>query len=245
MPYSTRTLLDTNEGNNALSFAERAKLTGKTPSLSIPARIQGDIDDIIVGDHIVFEEVENGTLHSCCGLEHFVEIRRPHLPEIVVFDNHNHALFFWCEAIQKGMIQPGFELIHMDEHSDLWDNASTIANIAETADLHAMWQFTNYHCNVGNYIRPALDAGLVGNMIRLENEFQIDAAHDLMPNTNSVFNLDLDIFAPELAHIPEEKIISLITHLIQHVKYVTIATSPYFIDQRVALSKLRKILSLL
>lgn len=22
-------------------------------------------------------------------------------PEIIVFDNHNHALYFWCEAIQR------------------------------------------------------------------------------------------------------------------------------------------------
>jgi hypothetical protein len=49
---------------------------------------------------MVFEEAENGKLKSCFGLENFVNISLPNLPEIVVFDNHNHALFFWCEAIQ-------------------------------------------------------------------------------------------------------------------------------------------------
>ncbi len=68
-------------------------------------------------------------------------------------------------------------------------------------------------------------------MIRIENEYQIDTYLDYSPQTNSVLNLDLDIFAPELDHIPEDKKIRLIQNLLKKVKYVTIATSPYFIDQ--------------
>lgn len=79
-------------------------------------------------------------------------------PEIQVFDNHNHALFFWCEAIQKEIIQPNFELIHIDEHSDLWENNFEISDFS---DLRKMWEFTNFSCNVGNYIAPALRAGIV------------------------------------------------------------------------------------
>jgi hypothetical protein len=68
-------------------------------------------------------------------------------------------------------------------------------------------------------------------MIRIENEYQIDAYMDYIPSDNSVLNLDLDIFAPELEHIQEEKKIDIIINLIKKVKYVTIATSPYFIEQ--------------
>ena len=68
-------------------------------------------------------------------------------------------------------------------------------------------------------------------MIRIENEYQIDTYMNYIPSENSVLNLDLDIFAPELDHIPEEKKISIIRNLLQRVKYVTIATSPYFIEQ--------------
>jgi hypothetical protein len=68
-------------------------------------------------------------------------------------------------------------------------------------------------------------------MIRIENEYQIDEYMDYIPTENSVLNLDLDIFAPELDHISEEKKITLIKHLLKKVKYVTIATSPYFIEQ--------------
>ena len=54
---------------------------------------------------------------------------------------------------------------------------------------------------------------------------------DYTPSENTVLNLDIDIFAPELDHIPEYKKVKIIKNLLQKVKYVTIATSPYFIDQ--------------
>ncbi len=68
-------------------------------------------------------------------------------------------------------------------------------------------------------------------MIRIENEAEIDAYMNYSPSENTVLNLDLDIFAPELDFIPEEKKIRLIRNLLQKADYVTIATSPYFIDQ--------------
>ena len=68
-------------------------------------------------------------------------------------------------------------------------------------------------------------------MIRIENEYQIDEYMGYLPSENSVLNLDIDIFAPELDHIPSEKKIAIIKNLMKKVKYVTIATSPYFIEQ--------------
>lgn len=68
-------------------------------------------------------------------------------------------------------------------------------------------------------------------MIRIENEFQIDEFIDYIPEENAILNLDLDIFAPELDYIDERKKIACIQNLLSQVKYVTIATSPYFIDQ--------------
>lgn len=94
-----------------------------------------------------------------------------------------------------------------------------------------MWNFTNFSCNVGNYILPAKKIGLIKNMIRIENEFQIDAYMDYQPPENAILNLDLDIFSDELSHIPQEKIIRCIKNLLKKVKYATICTSPYFINQ--------------
>jgi hypothetical protein len=82
----------------------------------------------------------------------------------------------------------------------------------------------------------------VNNIIRIENEYQIDAQMHTVPQKNSILNLDLDIFAPELDHIPENKKIRIIRNLLNQVKYVTIATSPFFIDQWKAIEMLQKIL---
>ena len=67
----------------------------------IPKVIQGNIDDVKIGSEIVFEEIENNLLKSCTGLENFVKLS----DTIVVFDNHNHALYFWMEAMRNGIIQ--------------------------------------------------------------------------------------------------------------------------------------------
>ena len=79
-------------------------------------------------------------------------------------------------------------------------------------------------------------------MIRIENEYQIDEYMDYTPSENTILNIDIDIFAPELDHIPEEKKVQIIKNLLKKVKYVTIATSPYFIDQKLAIEKILKLI---
>ena len=162
--------------------------------------------------------------------------------EIIIFDNHNHALYFWIDAVRRGIMKKGFTLIHIDEHSDLWDNPHNLEIDRAIADDTYTWEFANHSCNVGNYIQPALRSGLVGEMIRIENEYQIDHHMDSTIAENSILNLDIDIFAPELDHIPEEKKIRIIKNLMKQVNYVTIATSPYFIEQWIAIEKLKEIL---
>lgn len=248
MDYSVPHILSLRTWNNAFAWEERIRTYGKTPTLTIPSLIDGTIDDALHGDTIVFEEMEDGKLRSCTWLKNFVRIEwtscwnhRSTTPPITIFDNHNHALYFWLDALRQGIIKSWFELIHIDEHSDLWDNEYELDLDMAREDEEYAWDFTNYSCNVGNYIRPALRSGLIGDMIRIENEFQIDQYMSYEPSRNSVLNLDLDIFAPDLDHIPEEKKIRLIRHLLERVKYVTIATSPYFIEQWKALQMLKKL----
>lgn len=89
----------------------------------------------------------------------------------------------------------------------------------------------NLRCNVGNYIVPALGSGLISQMIRIENEFQIDERMGYIPSKNTILNIDLDIFAPELDYIDVQKKIQLIQNLLKKCQFATIATSPYFIEQ--------------
>lgn len=68
-------------------------------------------------------------------------------------------------------------------------------------------------------------------MIRIENEYELDTYMQYIPHKNSVLNLDLDFFAPEMDFIDDEKKLKCIRNLLPKVRCVTIATSPYFIDQ--------------
>lgn len=237
MPYTKPTILTEKSWNNAFAWEKRTEKYNHSPILHIPPCITGDLSRVQIGDEIAFEEIEDDILKSFKGLKNFVYLS----DKTIVFDNHNHALYFWIEAIRKWMILPGFELIHIDEHSDLWENNNGLDLTKAIEDPDYACDFVNLCCNVGNYILPAIDSGLINNILRIENEYQIDAYLDYSPWENSVLNLDLDIFAPELDHIPENKKLQIIRNLIPKVKYVTIATSPYFIDQWKALQILQEI----
>ena len=247
MHYQESHILSENTGNNAFSYNIRM-----SKSLYIPSLIEWALDDVKIGTEIVFEEMEDDKIRSCLGLEHFIRLTdssilalqysniptfQPSNIPITIFDNHNHALYFWYEALSKGIISPWVELIHIDEHSDLWDNKNTI----QSRDLSSIWRFTNYECNVGNYIAPAIADGLVWKVIRIENDYELDAYMDYTPSRNSILNLDLDFFSPEMSFIDEEKKIRCIRNLLAKVQCVTIATSPYFIDQWLAIEKLHQI----
>ncbi len=88
---------------------------------------------------------------------------------VVVIDNHNHALYFWSEALSHREIDPGATLVHIDEHSDLWENLHDFELERENPEfLSRMAVFTNEQCNVGNYIVPAIRSGLISEVIRIE-----------------------------------------------------------------------------
>ena len=236
MHYISPYILRGRKGNNEFSY----ELRGDDPYITIPTLMRWDIEDIQIGESIVFEEIENGILKSCVWVRNFIQFQLsiyPHIPTVTIFDNHNHALYFWYEALSRGDIELWGELIHIDEHSDLWENKNTI----HSRDLEGIWEFTNFSCNVGNYIAPAISDGLIGKMTRIENEYQVDLYMKYTPHENSVLNLDLDFFSPEMDFIEEEKKIRLIRNLLPKVKCITIATSPYFIDQWSAIQKLHKI----
>jgi len=242
-PYSQTYILREKVWNNLLSFERRKELSKREPYITIPSMIQWSIDDVEIWNEVVFEEVENGVLKSCIWLKNFVQITKYTWQVITIFDNHNHALYFWFDALKRWILQPWFELIHIDEHSDLWENVYELDIDKGLENEEYLWDFTNKKCNVGNYIQPALKNGLVHTMIRIENEFQLDEYMNYAPRRNTLLNIDLDIFSPELGYIPEEKKMKCIKNLMKHVTFVTIATSPYFIEQWIALKKLQDILN--
>ena len=59
-------------GNNAFSFDRRNK-----PIIYVPSIIDGNVNDVKIGNKIVFEDFdENDVLKSCVGLKHFIRTNR-------------------------------------------------------------------------------------------------------------------------------------------------------------------------
>jgi hypothetical protein len=216
-------------GNNALSYRE-----GRT--LFVPALREGTFDDIIPGTGTAFEDIEDGERKSCTGLERFVLTGWKGIP-LYVFDNHNHALAFWCDAVNRKIVARGFTLVHIDQHSDLWPNDSAF-DISRIGDDAYVESFVDERTNVGSYIVPALESGLCGSIVRIEGEPALDRIIRNGAPNGSVLNLDMDFFAPVMDVIPFAKKKEAILKCAQNAAVITIATSPFFIEQNLAIRKI-------
>lgn len=240
MFYSKKELLTGNKGNNALSYEERKALLGKEPSLVIPSRRTGSIEDISLGTETAFEEVVEGKLYSKPGLAEFIEFINPiNNKHAIIFDNHNHALFFWAEAIEKGYVQKGATLIHIDQHKDMREPASYL-EAEPFPDLQRIYDYSNQVLNVGNFIKPAMKLGIVGDAYFLDNEPSFFKEY---PTANTIVDIDLDLFAQEMDHMDFESILPSIRRIVTHADFLTVATSPFFIDQKRAIEWLHRIFS--
>ena len=97
--YTTSQILHGPIGNNAFSYDQRIN-----KSIYIPSIREGDFSDVRVGTQTVFEDMdENNILCSCRGLDYFIRTTWQDIP-VIIFDNHNHALYFWYEALASGII---------------------------------------------------------------------------------------------------------------------------------------------
>lgn len=219
-------------GNNALSFERR----GAAPTLHVPSLIEGTFADVQPGVEIVFEDFdEHDVLQSCKGLVHLVRTTWRGVPTVVM-DNHNHAFYFWQEAIERGVITPGAVVVHIDQHRD----TRVPERMFDGASLASAFDYTNLHLNVGNYIVPAQHAGMVSG-VQFVTSGEALNERSFVPRTNKILNIDLDFFAPEMSYIDRGAAMQFIAAHLKNAALVTIATSPFFIDQRSAIALLREL----
>jgi len=231
--YSRPFWLDGPVGNNALSYDRR----GPTPRLWVPSLVSGTIADVAPGGHVVFEDIdEHGRLQSCTGLSHLVRTTWGGVPTVVV-DNHNHAFYFWFEALASGRLQSGATLIHLDQHRD---TRTPTQPFEAASTLKETFLYTNIHLNVGNYIAPAQQAGMVGETLMVTGGDGLDNL-TLAGRPNTILNIDLDFFAPEMSYIDFDRVRRFIDTYLSCAVLITVATSPFFIDQERALAFLRKL----
>jgi UPF0489 domain len=242
--------------NNAFSFDKRTN-----PTLWVPDAIEGNLDNVEIGDRIVFEDFdENGVLKSCVGLRHFVRMRHPKTGKpIVIVDNHNHVFYFWHDALSKGQIKKGATLVHIDQHKDMrkpdrrpmdfrW---MTDGQPMDENELRKIFEYTNTVLNVGNYIAPVIEDGLIGKLISVTSEREMDErmpvgedGHPRLPaHPSTLLNIDLDFWAPEMDYIPNDKKTEFTRKWMEKADLITIATSPFFIDPSLAIGTLKKLFS--
>jgi len=117
----------------------------------------------------------------------------------------------------------------------------------ESFDIHKVFHYTNYVYNVGNYIIPAEKEGLIGTTVQIRSE------HNLLEyeagkfqnfetkNRSIILNLDLDFFEPELDFIDVALKKKVILDIAEKADTITVATSPFFIDQQRAIDYFKNI----
>ena len=194
-------------------------------------------------------------------------LRRGITAPIYLFDNHNHSLYFWYLAKEKKLIQEKNNILyHIDEHADYRDPWVVL----EKTDLQSIFNYTNFSdINVWNYIIPAEKEWLIWKTIQIrwtsELESYVETHCMCLWKTNEgvknnqnrdrfnlslqndkesiILNLDLDFFQPDLDFIDYELKKKVILDIAKKASVITVSTSPFFIDQKLALKVFKDLFS--
>ncbi len=219
-------------GNNAFSFARR-----KNKKIHVAPLVASTPADLKVGRRIAFSEIEEGVEKNEVGLEKFIYYRHKDVP-IFIFDNHNHAFFFWMAAFLQGTLKPKARLIHVDMHSDMYEPAVPFAlSLRKDFTLENLFNYTNRILNVSSFIKPALQMGLFSEVEIIDSTLSFE---NEIPE-RFVLDIDMDIFAGAMDYIGYDVKMDKIRAYIKGAEFVTIATSPFFMDQLKAIDLVKQL----
>lgn len=236
--YQKPFFIDKKVWNNAFSYNKR-----KNKKIYVPNLISWEISDIKLWKKIVFEDFDfDDKLSSCSWLENFYEITWKN-KKIFLFDNHNHAFYFWYLARNRWIIKDNNTLYHIDEHSDMRDPENYILK-PESYNLEEVFNYTNFKINVWNYIIPAKKEWILKNIIQIRNEENLNN-YLLNDKKNKekwiILNLDLDFFQADLDFIDYKLKKKVVLDIAEKAKIITVATSPFFIKQNLAIKVFKDI----
>ena len=215
-------------GNNIFSYDER-----ENKKIYVPKLIEGTLDDVSVGEEIVFNEIDEDIEIKAKGLKNMI-IYKYKDKDIYIFDNHNHAFYFWIKSLEKDNFTKGCKLVHVDQHKDTREPENYNVNISNIDDV---FRYTNEVLNVGSFIKPALYHNIFSDVIIIDSSYGFELDID----GEFVLDIDLDIFSKDMDYIPYELKISKIKELIEKSKVITIASSPFFINQEYAIKVLKEL----
>ena len=100
-----------------------------------------------------------------------------------------------------------------------------------------MFRYTNEVLNVGSFIKPALKHNIFSDVVIIDSSY----GFDLKIEGEFVLDIDLDIFSKDMDYIPYNLKVSRIKDLIKKSKVITIASSPFFIEQDYAIKVLKEL----
>lgn len=222
--------------NNAFSFEKR-----QNKKLFVPSLIEiWDLSQIKLWNEIVFEDFDfDWNLISARWLKNFYKMKWKN-KYIYLFDNHNHAFYFWYLARQEWIIWDNNILYHIDEHADTRIPEKNISK-EDTKDISKVFEYTNFELNVWNYIIPAQKEGIIWEILQIRSESDLLNFDHKKLWENIILNLDLDFFEPNLDYINYELKKKVILEIAEKVKIITVATSPFFIEQELALKVFKDI----
>ncbi len=145
-------------------------------------------------------------------------------------------------------------LIHIDQHTDLWTNPHKLDH-TQISDPQYQWDFAHLECDIGNFITPCIESWLITNMIQVRTEYKLneilkEQEIKIIQKYKSssfhfsplILDIDLDFWAPEMWISDIQKTMSQVRSIMGRADLITIATSPYFINQNLALELLHQLL---
>ncbi|EQG81043.1 hypothetical protein QKE_3690 [Clostridioides difficile DA00174] len=124
--------------------------------------------------------------------------------------------------------------MHVDQHKDTREPENYDVDVNNLKDV---FRYTNEVLNVGSFIKPALKYNIFSELIIIDSLY----GFDLEVESEFVLDIDLDIFSSDMDYIPFELKFYKIKNLIKKAKVITIATSPYFINQEYAIKVLKEL----
>ena len=223
--------LKANVWNNSFSYTEDSKSRLWIPELKETTFQEVKKNGILLGEKIVFAEKNNEGRVEYSWLENFLYFLFEDVPTYV-FDNHNHAFAFWRREVLKGNLKKGLALLHIDQHSDMKENAFVLNE--ETWE--AIVDFTNTCCNVGNFIQPGIKSWIISEVEQIRTEYGL--LHYEIPSWEYILDIDLDFWESAMSIQDYQWTIGKTKLLMENAKLISIATSPYFLNQNQAIKVL-------
>jgi len=239
--------------NNEFHYDERIALWSEDESpaslgkIFIPSLITWNIDDLEEWSEIVFEETENWKLVSCTGLKHFIETSlfakegegdSKKIPVYIV-DNHNHALTFRYTHRFNVWAFERLVVIHIDQHADTKPNTNQLPITNYELPITEVEDFVNTKTNIGNFISAALNNRIINEVIQIRTEHALH--HSTIQQWSIIVDIDVDFWEWKSDQEIESDF-EIIRKLVDNACLITIATSPYFMDQKKAIEIIKQLL---